>query len=141
MTEWPVRPRSMDEHEWYREIEKQVRIAVISADREAGECGDCRAVRTRYQCQLLVSRQIVALCKDCALQRAGDEGAFLWVRTDAYLRQKWTRDGKDPVKSARARSLQRAPEAGKSASAPSGRVKSHPAAESCPDAVPAKEKR
>lgn len=98
---WPVKPPKMAEHDWYREIERNLVLTVISADDAESACPACGVKRTIFQAQIYAARTVLARCKDCTMALAGaPEG--LWVRTEAYLRQKWTRDGKDPALQRRA---------------------------------------
>ena len=62
-------------HTWYRRLEKTVKITIVSADPDEGHCSGCGAVRTRFQCQIYPERSIIALCKECAIQRAGSAPA------------------------------------------------------------------
>jgi hypothetical protein len=78
----------MDEHAWYRQVEKEIALAVISADPEDAACRQCGSKGLRFQCQVYPSRQIKALCKACAIESAGGE-AKVWVRTDEFLRRRW----------------------------------------------------
>lgn len=102
VSEWPVKPKGIDEADWYRQIERGINLSVISADPQDSICEGCGVQRVIYQAMVYPGRAIVARCKDCCLMLA-DGSDHLWVRTEAYLREKWTRDGKDPVKSARAK--------------------------------------
>lgn len=102
---WAAKPKGLDEHAWYREIEKSLLLTVISADADDGTCPQCGQRRVIYQAQSYPDRVIVARCKDCCLALAG-RAEGLWVRTEAALRKKWERDGKDPALQRRARLAQ-----------------------------------
>jgi hypothetical protein len=98
MSEFPQRPKGTDEHTWYRQIEKEMALAVISSDPEPHRCPVCGEKRLIFQCRVFASRQIEARCKECAIQRAGGPEK-IWVRTDEYLRRRWTRNALLPAPS------------------------------------------
>lgn len=115
MAEFPQKPKNLKEHEWYRQIEKDITLAVISADANDGTCSQCGQRRVIYQAQAHPSREIVSRCKDCCLALAGGS-EHLWVRTEEALRKKWRVDAKDTVKAALASARWTKPDRGRSAS-------------------------
>jgi hypothetical protein len=102
MSGFPVRPKGEDEHAWYRRIEQDLALSIISADPKDSVCDGCGQKRVIYQAQIYPERTIMARCKDCFLARAG-EPERLWVRTEAGLRRTWQRDGRDRTRTAAAR--------------------------------------
>lgn len=68
-------------------------LTVMSTSASDQPCGRCGGRRLLFYSHLFKENKVEALCKPCAIVRAGGEEK-IWVHSDTYLQRRWEKNGR-----------------------------------------------